>query len=112
MKKRITRITAALAAAALLAGCGSISSNDGGYYATEAAAQKKAQRQDYYVVDVETTGLRADQNDIIELAARTAGKADKAAALAAYVHRLGGGDGGVPDDGVHAEPARPERGYG
>lgn len=33
------------------------------------AAQKKAQRQDYYVVDVETTGLRADQNDIIELAA-------------------------------------------
>ena len=30
----------------------------------------------------------------------------------AYVHRLGGGDGGVPDDGVHAEPARPERGYG
>ena len=40
MKKRITRITAALAAAALLAGCGSISSNDGGYYATEAAAQE------------------------------------------------------------------------
>ena len=28
------------AAAALLAGCGSISSNDGGYYATEAAAQE------------------------------------------------------------------------
>ncbi|MEE0413034.1 MAG: DUF4349 domain-containing protein, partial [Gemmiger sp.] len=40
MKKRITRITAALAAAALLAGCGSISSSDGGYYATEAAAQE------------------------------------------------------------------------
>ena len=40
MKKRITRITAALAAAALLAGCGSIGSNDGGYYATEAAAQE------------------------------------------------------------------------
>lgn len=40
MKKRITRITAALAAAALLAGCGGISSNDGGYYATEAAAQE------------------------------------------------------------------------
>ena len=40
MKKRIVRITAALAAAALLAGCGSISSNDGGYYATEAAAQE------------------------------------------------------------------------
>ena len=40
MKKRITRITAALAAAALLAGCGSISSNDGGYYATEAAAKE------------------------------------------------------------------------
>ena len=40
MKKRITRITAALVAAALLAGCGSISSNDGGYYATEAAAQE------------------------------------------------------------------------
>ena len=38
MKKRITRITAALAAAALLARCGS--SNDGGYYATEAAAQE------------------------------------------------------------------------
>ena len=34
-----------------------------------AAAQKKAQRQEYYVVDVETTGLRANQNDIIELAA-------------------------------------------
>lgn len=40
MKKRIIRITAALAAAALLVGCGSISSNDGGYYATEAAAQE------------------------------------------------------------------------
>ena len=40
MKKRITRITAALAAVALLAGCGSISSSDGGYYATEAAAQE------------------------------------------------------------------------
>ena len=38
MKKRITRITAALAAAALLAGCGSISSKDGGYYTTEAAS--------------------------------------------------------------------------
>ena len=35
MKKRIVRITAALCAAALLAGCGSsISSKDGGYYAT------------------------------------------------------------------------------
>ena len=41
MKKRITRITAALCAAALLAGCGgSISSKDGGYYTTEAAAQE------------------------------------------------------------------------
>ena len=40
MKNRITRITAALAAAALLAGCGSISSKDGGYYTTEAAAQE------------------------------------------------------------------------
>ena len=41
MKKRIVRITAALCAAALLAGCGSsISSKDGGYYATEAAAQE------------------------------------------------------------------------
>ena len=40
MKNRITRITAALAAAALLAGCGSISSNKGDYYATEAAAQE------------------------------------------------------------------------
>lgn len=39
MKKR-TRILAALAAAALLAGCGSISSRDGGYYTTEAAAQE------------------------------------------------------------------------
>ena len=40
MKKRIARITAALCAAALLAGCGSsIGSNDGGYYATEAAPQ-------------------------------------------------------------------------
>ena len=39
MKKRIVRITAALCAAALLAGCGSsIGSKDGGYYATEAAA--------------------------------------------------------------------------
>lgn len=34
-----------------------------------AAAQKKAQKQGYYVIDVETTGLRADQCDIIELAA-------------------------------------------
>lgn len=43
MKKRIVRITAALCAAALLAGCGSsISSKDGGYYATEAAAQESA----------------------------------------------------------------------
>ena len=40
MKKRSTRITAALAAAALLAGCGRISSKDGGYYTTEAAAQE------------------------------------------------------------------------
>ncbi len=41
MKNRITRITAALAAAALLAGCGgSIGSKDGGYYTTEAAAQE------------------------------------------------------------------------
>ena len=40
MKKRIIRITAALAAAALLAGCGSISSKDGGDYTTEAAAQE------------------------------------------------------------------------
>ena len=41
MKKRIVRITAALCAAALLAGCGSsIGSKDGGYYTTEAAAQE------------------------------------------------------------------------
>ena len=41
MKKRIVRITAALCAAALLAGCGSsIGSKDGEYYATEAAAQE------------------------------------------------------------------------
>lgn len=41
MKNRITRITAALAAAALLAGCGgSIGSKDGGYYTTKAAAQE------------------------------------------------------------------------
>ena len=41
MKKCIVRITAALCAAALLAGCGgSISSKDGGYYTTEAAAQE------------------------------------------------------------------------
>ena len=40
MKKRIIRITAALCAAALLAGCVSISSKDGGYYTTEAAAQE------------------------------------------------------------------------
>ena len=41
MKKRIVRITAALCAAALLAGCGSsIGSKDGGYYAAEAAAQE------------------------------------------------------------------------
>ena len=40
MKNRIVRITAALCAAALLAGCGSISSKDGGYYTTEAAAQE------------------------------------------------------------------------
>ena len=30
MKKRVARITAALAAAVLLAGCGSISGDDGG----------------------------------------------------------------------------------
>lgn len=40
MKNRITRITAALAAAALLAGCGSIGSKNGDYYAAEAAAQE------------------------------------------------------------------------
>ena len=40
MKKRIARITAALCAAALLAGCGSTSSTDGGYYAAEATAQE------------------------------------------------------------------------
>lgn len=40
MKNRITRITAALAAAALLAGCGSTSSTDGGYYAAEATAKE------------------------------------------------------------------------
>ena len=41
MKKRIVRITAALCAAALLAGCGSsIGSKDGGYYAAEATAQE------------------------------------------------------------------------
>lgn len=40
MKNRITRITAALAAAALLAGCGSIGSKEGDYYAAEAAAQE------------------------------------------------------------------------
>ena len=42
MKNRITRITAALAAAALLAGCGSISSKDGGYYATESPSAEGA----------------------------------------------------------------------
>ncbi len=41
MKKQFTRITAALAAAALLAGCGSISSKDGGYYTTEAAVAQE-----------------------------------------------------------------------
>ena len=47
MKKRIVRITAALCAAALLAGCGgSISSKDGGYYATEAAAQESCANYD------------------------------------------------------------------
>ena len=40
LQERITRITAALAAAALLAGCGSIGSKDGDYYAAEAAAQE------------------------------------------------------------------------
>ena len=40
-KNRIVRLTAALCAAALLAGCGSsIGSKDGGYYAAEAAAQE------------------------------------------------------------------------
>lgn len=34
-----------------------------------AAQEKKAQEQGYVVLDVETTGLRADQHDIIELAA-------------------------------------------
>ena len=36
--KRLSRISAALLAAVLLAGCGSISSKDGGYYATESAS--------------------------------------------------------------------------
>ena len=36
--KKLARISAALAAAVLLAGCGSIGSKDGGYYATENAA--------------------------------------------------------------------------
>lgn len=40
MKNHITRITAALAAAALLAGCGSIGSKNSDYYTTEAAAQE------------------------------------------------------------------------
>ena len=43
MKKRIVRITAALCAAALLAGCGSsISSKDGGYYAAAEAAPQES----------------------------------------------------------------------
>ena len=48
MKKRIARISAALCAAALLAGCGasSISSRDGGYYTTEAAVDTSAQNYD------------------------------------------------------------------
>ena len=33
--KKLSRVSAALLAAVLLAGCGSISSKDGGYYATE-----------------------------------------------------------------------------
>lgn len=43
MKKRIVRITAALCAAALLAGCGSsIGSKDGGYYAAAEAAPQES----------------------------------------------------------------------
>ena len=33
------------------------------------AAARKAQREGYYVVDIETTGLRADQHEILEIAA-------------------------------------------
>lgn len=40
MKKQLPRLLAALLAAALLAGCGSTSSTDGGYYAAEATAQE------------------------------------------------------------------------
>ena len=40
MKKQLPRLLAALLAAALLAGCGSTSSNEGGYYAAEATAQE------------------------------------------------------------------------
>ena len=55
MKKRIVRITAALCAAALLAGCGSsIGSKDGGYYAAEAAAQESYANYDSVAGSVDT----------------------------------------------------------
>ena len=40
MKKNASSVSPLPCAAALLAGCGSISSKDGGYYPTEAAAQE------------------------------------------------------------------------
>ncbi len=40
--KKLSRVSAALLAAVLLAGCGSISSKDGGYYSTESASAEVA----------------------------------------------------------------------
>ena len=66
MKKRITRITAALAAAALLAGCGSTSSTDGGYYAAEAATDETAQKIIYNAsLSMESTDFDAARETLM-----------------------------------------------
>ena len=66
MKKRIVRITAALCAAALLAGCGSsIGSKGDGYYAAEAAAQESYANYDSAAGSVDS-GLVPEKENMIK----------------------------------------------